>query len=161
MVIIIMGVAGAGKTTVGRLLAEKTGFTFVDADNYHSAENKRKMASGIPLTDQDRAPWLQLLADSIREWLATGQNVVLACSALKERYRAELLVSEDVRLVHLQGSFELIRGRLQHRHDHYMPADLLGSQFAALEPPSDALAIDAALPPEESVREIRAGLQLK
>ena len=108
MVIILMGVSGAGKTTVGRALAEELHWSFAEGDDFHSAANIAKMHAGIPLTDEDRAPWLQSLRKAIAGWLAAGENVVLTCSALKASYRAILLVSPEVKFVYLRGSFELI-----------------------------------------------------
>lgn len=142
-VVVVMGVAGSGKTTVGRLLAEALGAVYAEGDDYHSTENIAKMRSGTPLEDDDRTPWLAAMASDIDRWLATGQRAVLACSALKQRYRDVLIGDRaDVVLVHLTGPEAMIRERLAARTDHYMPANLLDSQFAALEAPSDALTID-------------------
>ncbi len=142
-VIIVMGVAGSGKTTVGRLLADALDAAYAEGDDYHSAENVAKMENGTPLDDADRAPWLAGMAADIDRWLATGQRTVLACSALKQRYRNVLIGDRrGVVLVHLTGPESLIRERLAARKNHYMPADLLASQVAALEAPDDALTID-------------------
>ncbi len=158
MVIILMGVSGAGKTTIGRALADELHWTFAEGDDFHSAANVAKMHAGIPLTDEDRAPWLQSLRKAIAGWLAAGENVVLTCSALKASYRAILLVSEEVQFVYLRGSFELIAARLASRRGHYMNPNLLRSQFDTLEEPKDTLTIDAELPVAKIVEEIRAGL---
>ena len=161
MVILIMGVAGAGKTTVGESLATELGWTFVDGDTYHSPQQVAKMHAGFPLTDADRAPWLASLRNSIQDWLRGAQNVVLAASALKEKYRDELLVSPDVKLVYLRGTPELIRSRLLARRNHYMNPALLDSQFADLEGPDNADAVvDVSSAPAQLVSEIRHKLQL-
>jgi len=149
MVIIVMGVSGSGKTTVGRALAERLGCRFVDADDHHPAANVAKMRGGHPLTDEDRAPWLAALRAMIDGWLDADDTVVLACSALTERIRAVLGTARaGVRLVHLRGTRELIDRRMRAR-DHFMPAALLESQFALLEPPAGALDLDIAQPPDE------------
>ena len=158
MVIILMGVSGSGKTTAGRALAQQLQWRFAEGDDFHSAANIAKMHSGIPLTDEDRAPWLQSLRDAIAVWLAASENVVLACSALKASYRETLLVSSEVKLVYLRGSFELIAARLALRQGHYMNPDLLRSQFEALEEPTDTPTIDAGLPLAQIVQESRAAL---
>jgi gluconokinase len=155
MVIVLMGVSGAGKTTVGRLLAEALGAEFAEGDAYHPPGNVEKMRRGIPLEDADRWPWLQTLADQIDRWLAARKTVVLACSALKQSYRDVLAQGRPgVRFVHLEGDKALIRGRLDARRGHYMPAILLDSQFAALEPPVDAVTVDVAGTPEAIMAEI-------
>jgi gluconokinase len=149
MVIVVMGVSGSGKTTVGQLLADALGAEFAEGDAYHPPENIEKMRRGIPLEDADRWPWLHTLAAQIDRWLAAGTMVVLACSALKQRYRDVLARDRPgVRFVHLQGDMGLIRLRLDRRRGHYMPATLLDSQFAALEPPGDAITVDVAGTPE-------------
>jgi gluconokinase len=158
MVIVLMGVSGVGKTTIGRALAEELQWRFADADDFHSSANVAKMRAGIALTDEDRAPWLQTLRDAISGWLASGQNVVLACSALKASYRQVLLVSSEVKLVYLHGSFDLIAGRLASRQGHYMNPHLLRSQFDTLEQPKDAVTIDVGQPVEQVVKQIRATL---
>lgn len=143
--IVLMGVAGSGKTTVGRIVAERLGWRFLDADDFHSPENVEKMRSGQPLTDDDRWPWLDRLNGLLRE----DGSAVLACSALRQRYRDRIGAGlDDVRWVHLAGSFELIGSRLAARKGHYMPASLLASQFNTLEPPSAALTIDVEDTPE-------------
>ena len=162
MIVLVMGVAGAGKTTVGNLLARELGWTFADADSYHSPENVKKMASGIPLTDDDRKDWLARLRELIQSWEASGENAVLACSALKDAYRRTLVISSNVKLVFLRGEFGLIRGRMMLRPGHYMNPDLLHSQFETLEEPSvaEAVVADVSAPPEELVRSIRAALRV-
>ena len=156
MVVIVMGVSGSGKTTVGRQLASDLGWMFADADDFHSAANRAKMAASQPLDDNDRAPWLATLRARIDTWIDQGINAVLACSALKESYR-DLLIGDqrDVRLVYLYGDKNLILGRLNQRSNHYMPPTLLESQLTTLEPPRNALALDVAATPDELVRNIR------
>lgn len=155
MVIVLMGVSGAGKTTVGQLLAAALGAEFAEGDAYHPQENVTKMSRGIPLEDADRWPWLEILSAEIDRWLAAGTTVVLACSALKQRYRDVLAKGRPgVRFVHLQGDKALIRLRLDRRRGHYMPTVLLDSQFAALEPPTDGIAVDVTGSPGAIVAEI-------
>ena len=152
MIIILMGVSGCGKTTVGRLLAERLGWEFLDGDNFHPPDNVTKMSRGTPLTDADRAGWLDRLAGLITESLQQGRSVVLACSALKQSYRDRLTVSpRQVRFVYLKGSRELIGSRLLERAGHFMPPGLLESQFKDLEEPGNALVVDIRLSPEENV----------
>ncbi|MFT3771670.1 MAG: gluconokinase [Minicystis sp.] len=159
MIILVMGVAGAGKSTVGRLLAEVMGFAFADADAFHPAANVAKMRRGEPLDDADRMPWLRAIADAIAGWQRDGQNVVLACSALKRSYRAMLRPGPArVELVYLKGSPDLLRARLEGRIGHFAGSNLLESQLAALEEPEDALTFDIAAPPEALVGAIRAAL---
>ena len=149
-----MGVAGSGKTTVGRALAARMGIEFADADDYHPAANIEKMANGIPLTDEDRIPWLQRLRTVIADWIAAGKNGVLACSALKQEYRDRLMVGPGVRLVYLKGTRELFYRRLLARHGHYMRESMLDSQLATLEEPSDATVVNSEATVEEVVAEI-------
>ena len=158
MVIVVMGVAASGKTTVGHMLAEELGWTFYDADDFHPRENVEKMSRGVPLDDEDRGPWLETLSELIRECLSLGRDAVLACSALKESYRERLLFDERVRVAYLEADRKLIRERLTERSDHFMKADLLDSQFAALEEPEESTHYDASRPPAELVREIRERL---
>lgn len=156
MVLIIMGVSGCGKTTIGRLLAEKRGATFYDADDFHPEANRRKMESGTPLTDEDRLPWLQRLHALIDEAIVQDRSVVLACSALKKRYREILrgLHGTRVIFVHLAGSYDVIARRMQTRTGHYMPPALLASQFSALEPPTDAITVSIEQTQDEIVAAI-------
>lgn len=161
MVIILMGVAGSGKTTVGQLLAAQLGWPFFDADDYHSPANIAKMSAGIPLTDTDRAGWLLTLADLIRTQLRAGQPAVLACSALKQAYRDALCIDPaQVNFVYLYGSYAQIYQRLQGRNGHYMKSSLLSSQFAILEEPTNALWVDCIHPPPQITAEIRQALNL-
>ena len=144
MIVVMMGVSGSGKTTIGELLAARTGAVFADADDYHSAANKAKMAAGIPLTDEDREPWLEALNMLLIGWNSSGIGGVLACSALKAAYRDTLtrgMPEGALRLVWLDGSKALIAERLAHRENHYMSPELLDSQLATLEPPVDALRV--------------------
>src|SRR5436853_3180375 len=160
MVIILMGVTGSGKTTIGRLLSKQLGWKYAAADDFPSAANVEKMHNGIPLNDEDRRPWLESLRDLIRKGLETGENIILACSALKESYRQYLVLDERVRLVYLKGDYETIQKRLNERHGHYMNPKLLDSQFDTLEEPQDALRVDVSSTPEEIVKTIREGLGL-
>src|SRR5215469_5430931 len=158
MVILLMGVTGSGKTTIGQALAESLDWQFIDADDFHPPPNVAKMRAGIPLDDADRAPWLAALRTRIVGWLNSEANVVLACSALKQAYRDEVVVSPDVRVVYLRGSSELITARLKQRHGHYMDPRLLSSQFATLEEPRDALVVDVDASVDEIVKQIRKGV---
>ena len=161
MIIIVMGVSGSGKTTIGTKLAEALHWTFFDADDFHSAANIDKMHRGIALTEEDRRPWLSALRSKIREWLEQDRSIVLACSALKAWYRRELLIDQSrMRMVYLKGTYSVIERRLALRKGHFMNRELLASQYAALEEPTDALVVDAALTPPEIVQEIRKGLGL-
>jgi gluconokinase len=160
MIVVLMGVSGAGKTTVGQALARQLQWRFADADDFHSAANVAKMHAGIPLTDADRAPWLAALHQAIVSWLAAHENVVLACSALKATYRAQIVVSPEVKLIYLRVSREVVAVRLAHRQHHYMNPALIDSQFATLEEPADAVAVDASLTTKEVVLNIRRALAL-
>ena len=152
MIVIVMGVSGAGKSTVGALLAAALGAAFIDGDDAHPKANIEKMRAGAPLDDADRLPWLRDLARTIDASRAEGADVVLACSALKARYRDVLAAGRtDVHFVHLTGDEALLRRRLEDRAGHFMPAGLLASQFADLEEPSEAIVVDAAQAPEEIV----------
>lgn len=156
-----MGVAGSGKTTVGRLLAAQLGWPFRDADEFHPPENVAKMSAGMPLDDGDRAPWLAAIRTYLGAELAAGRSVVVTCSALRQRYRDALVADPArTRLVHLQGDFRLILERMERRTDHFMKPSMLESQFAALEPPSGVLTVDINQPPANIVAEIRLRLGL-
>jgi gluconokinase len=159
VVVLLMGVSGAGKTTVGKLLASQLGWEFADADDYHSASNVEKMRRGIPLTDADRGPWLESLRSLIVAWIANGKNGVLACSALKKAYRDKLVVGPEVRVVYLKADRELLLERLRGRHGHYMKEGMLDSQIATLEEPDGAIVVEARGAAEEIVREIRLRLE--
>ncbi len=153
-----MGVVGAGKTTVGSLLAQKLGWRFADADDFHPAANVEKIRRGIPLDDSDRAPWLAALRDAILRWNAERQDAVLACSALKRKYRDELSV-EGVRFVYLKGDYHLIEQRLQARRGHFASDSILRSQFEDLEKPDDAITVEINKSPAAIVSEIIAKLK--
>ena len=158
MIVVLMGVAGSGKTTIGRRLADELGWRFYDADDLHPRASVEKMRRGTALTDDDREPWLESLRELVSDCLARGESAVLACSALKERYREYLLVDERVRLVYLKGSYDLIHERLTKRGDHFMKPQMLDGQFAALEEPEGAPHVDISQPPGEVVRTIRDSL---
>ena len=155
MILILMGPTGAGKTTVGEILSRELGWEFADADNFHSPESVAKMSKGIGLTDEDRKPWLAALRRKIELWIAAGRDGILACSALKEAYRKELSVSPQVKWIYLKGSFEELSQRVAARQGHYAKKELVVSQFAALEEPTDAITIDVGRSPEEIAQEIR------
>jgi gluconokinase len=159
-----MGIAGAGKTTVGRALADSLGWAFHDADDFHPAANVEKMRAGVPLSDADRAPWLATLCALIERLAAGGEPGVLACSALKQSYR-EALVPDGVprsavAFVHLDVAPPVAERRLAERRGHYMQASLVASQVATLEPPRDALCLDGELPVPDLVSRIRRALDL-
>jgi gluconokinase len=162
MVVIIFGVSGAGKTTIGQLLAEELGWRFYEADDFHSQANIDKMRQGAPLTDENRWSWLENLRELIKRCVAAGENAVLACSALKEAYRRRLRVNADVKLVFLRGDYELIANQLRQRRGHFMNPALLQSQFADLEEPlptEDAVVIELGQSPRELVQEIKGKLR--
>lgn len=160
MIAIIMGVSGSGKTTIGEALARELGWRFLDADDYHPPENVAKMAAGQALDDEDRKPWLEKLNVELWKFDARDESVVLACSALKERYRRRLTDGiKRVEWVYLKGDFELIHSRLAQRRHRYMPAALLESQFAALEPPQHAIAVDVSADVPGCVAAIAARLR--
>jgi gluconokinase len=155
VIVVVMGVSGAGKTTIGRLLAKRLGWRFIEGDDYHPPANVAKMASGVPLQDEDRWPWLEVLNRKLLETEMKNESAILACSALKDAYRRRLTAGlADHRIVYLQGSRELIRSRMHGRKHRYMPASLLDSQFATLEPPADAIAVDVAADPAACVEAI-------
>jgi gluconokinase len=156
MIILVMGVSGVGKTTVGQALAQQLGWPFADADDFHPAANVAKMREGIPLTDADRAPWLQSLRAAIQGWLTAHESVVLACSALKQTYREQLVTGPEVKLVFLHADFSVIVERMADRQGHYMNPKLLESQFDTLEIPPDSLSLDASQPVPALVAAIRA-----
>jgi gluconokinase len=163
-VLIVMGVSGSGKSTIGTLLAMKLRWEYEDADWFHPAANVEKMHRGIPLTDEDRWPWLNAIADWIDKARVSGRHAVIACSALKRRYRDVLIGDrKDVRLVYLQGDEAMIARRFATRHEHFMPVSLLHSQFVALEEPAadeNPVTVSIEPPPREVVSRILAGLKL-
>jgi gluconokinase len=161
VVILLMGVSGSGKTTVGRLLASQLGWEFADGDDYHPVANVEKMRDGIPLTDADREPWLSALRRLIAGWIAAQKNAVLACSALRRSYREELAITPDVQVVYLRGTPQLLQQRLHARVGHFMTERMLQSQLATLEEPEDAMVVDIGRSPEEIAEEIRARLAIK
>ena len=160
MVIILMGVSGSGKTTVGQLLAGQLAWEFADGDNYHPRANIKKMRNGVPLTDADREPWLDELRAVIAGWIADEKNGVLACSALRQVYRERLLVDKQVRFVYLKAARDVLSQRLLQRQDHYMKESMLTSQLSTLEEPIDSTIVNANESPAVIVREIRANLGL-
>ncbi|HKB57341.1 MAG TPA: gluconokinase [Lacunisphaera sp.] len=158
-IILLMGVAGSGKTTIGRRLAAELGWPYHEADDFHSAASKDRMARGLPLDDHDRAPWLASIRAAIDDCLAAGRSAVFTCSALKEKYRRVLLQGTSaVSLVHLAGDPTTIRARVSQRPGHYLKADLVQSQFEDLEAPTDALTLDIQQPPGKLIAEIRRRL---
>jgi gluconokinase len=163
VIVIIFGVSGAGKTTVGKLLARQLGWRFIEADDFHPEANVEKMRSGHPLTDEDRSPWLERLQQQIEQLLSARENAVLACSALKRAYRDRLHVNDEVKFVFLRGNYALIEKELRSRHGHFMDANLLQSQFDDLEEPQpdeNVLTIELGGTPKEIVEEIEAKLHL-
>jgi len=155
MVLILMGPMGCGKTTIGKMLAEKLGWSFYDGDDFHPQENVEKMRAGIALTDQDRKLWLKKLDANIQHWLRDKQNSILACSALKQAYREMLGVDQKtVKTIYLKGSYELLRKRVEERQHPYMDKNLLRSQLDTLEEPKDGLTVDISATPEIIVRTI-------
>jgi gluconokinase len=157
MILVLMGVSGAGKTTIGRLLSERTGLVFADADDYHSAASRAKMAAGHPLTDEDRAPWLITLNEVLRRWDQNARGGIMACSALEEKYRVVLgkgIPASRIHFILLDGPPELIAKRLAARHHEFMNSSLLASQLATLERPLNAIRVVNDRPPDEVVEEI-------
>ncbi|HWQ83516.1 MAG TPA: gluconokinase, GntK/IdnK-type, partial [Anaerolineales bacterium] len=154
MFIVVMGVSGSGKSTIARQLAQRLGWTFYDADDFHSPENIARMAAGIPLTDEDRAGWLDSLAALVEDQTQAGKDGVIACSAMKKEYRDVLrrYDRKQIQFVYLKGSYEVIHARLQRRGEHFMKPEMLQSQFAALEEPWGILTIDVTLPQSEIVQ---------
>ena len=161
MILIVMGVVGAGKTTVGKLLASELGWEFADADDFHPESNVEKIRQGIALTDEDREPWLDRLRAAVIGWIDGDKNVVLACSALKRSYRAKLCVGPQVRFVYLKGSAALIAERLRVRHGHFAGESILASQMADLEEPTSAITVDIKGPPEQIVAEIKRSIAIE
>jgi len=160
MVIVLLGVTGSGKSTLGKALAAELGWRFVEGDDFHPAPNIDKMRRGVALTDSDRIPWLQNVRTEIAGALARGESAVVACSALRESYRDVLRISSDVKFVYLKASMALIEARLQKRQGHYMNPVLIPSQFDTLEEPKKALWIDAGLAVPEAVEQIRRALHV-
>lgn len=156
--IIVMGVSGSGKTTIGRMLARELDWDFFDGDDFHPPKKREKMSKGIPLTDEDRVEWLNHLRELIQNHLTEGSSLVLACSALKERYREKLAANDKVRFVFLRGTYDQVEPRLKRRKGHYMPVQLLQSQFEALEEPRDAVTVEVTHTPAEIIRLIRRGI---
>jgi gluconokinase len=162
-IIVLMGPAGAGKTTVGKPLAQSLGWLFLDADDFHSPENVERMSHGVALTDAERAPWLATIRAALDRSLESGVNVVLACSALKEDYRQALIppdAEKSVCFVYLRADEAVLRERLAHREGHYAGPSLLKSQLDTLQEPADALWVDASRPPEEIIARIRETLHV-
>ena len=160
LVVVLMGVSGSGKSTIGPLLAQALGGEYVEGDRFHPPENVAKMKGGTPLDDADRKPWLEAIAAAIRDWQSGAHAVVVSCSALKQSYRDVL--SRDapgLRFVWLKGDKDLIAARLAARRGHFMPPSLLDSQYRILEPPKDAIVADVARPPDELVAEVVAQLR--
>lgn len=160
MIVIVMGVVGAGKSTVGKLLAQRLGWQFADADDFHPQANVEKIRQGIPLSDVDRRPWLESLRAFLEDCSVRRCNLVLACSALKRSYRQVLEVDPDVKFVYLKGSPDLIAQRLRARHGHFADEHILASQLADLEEPEEVTVVDIAQPPEAIVDEIQKTLGL-
>jgi gluconokinase len=156
-----MGFSGCGKTTIGKLLSDRLGWVFIESDEYHSPDSIRKMSNGVPLTDEDREPWLECLHDLLVEHLRHGLPLIMACSALKEKYRQTLREGlEGIILIYLKGDFKLIQERILDRREHFMKANMLQSQFDTLEEPADAWVMDISQTPIEIVREILHKLRI-
>lgn len=160
MIVILMGVTGSGKTTVGRLLAGQLGWMFIEGDDFHPQANVEKLKRGVALTDQEREPWLKAIGQRIRSAMEQHSDAVVACSALKQSYRRALQVGEEVVFVYLKADAAVLRERLKARTGHFMNPGLLQSQLDTLEEPDDGLRVDASLPPAEIVRQIRDGLEI-
>jgi gluconokinase len=161
MVILVMGTTGSGKTTVGKLLAARLGWAFLDADDFHPRANIRKMKAGIPLTDADRAPWLESIHLKLLALASEGRDAVLACSALKESYRRTLAAGLEFRTVYLRGTYEEMRRHILARRGHFAGEGILAGQFADLEEPREALVVDVARTPDELVEDALQGLGLR
>jgi gluconokinase len=163
MILIVMGVSGSGKTTFAQALVKATGWQFAEGDDYHSPANKARMHASIPLTDEDRAPWLATLHDLITGWFQRGEHGILTCSALKQSYRETLIAglpATTYRFVVMEAPKNVIAERMQARHDHFMSPALLDSQIATLEPPANALHASAQLPPEISAQKVLEALDI-
>jgi gluconokinase len=158
MIVVLMGVSGSGKSTVGKLLAQELSWRFFDGDDFHSAANIKKMSHGTPLSDEERIPWLNAIRATISAMVRRGENAVIACSALKRSYRQLLQISTEVSFVYLKATVSLARDRLEKRTGHFMNRQLIESQFDTLEEPDEALQIDASLSPVEIVQQIRSRL---
>jgi gluconokinase len=154
MIVIVMGVTGSGKTTVGKMLAQRVGSEYADADDFHSAANKDKMHSGIPLTDADRMPWLASIHAYLAKEHSEGRSVVLGCSALKRSYRTILVDGLPAQVAYLRGTYEVIDEHLRARKGHFADDKILAAQFADLEEPTDAIVVDVRLTPEQIVEEV-------
>ncbi|OLC72534.1 MAG: gluconate kinase [Deltaproteobacteria bacterium 13_1_40CM_4_54_4] len=160
MIIVLMGVTGSGKSTVGKLLAQQLGWKFFEGDDFHSPANIEKMRRGMPLSDDDRRPWLEAIRESIRQMVERSENAVIACSALKHSYRQMLRITGEVVFVYLKANIDIVRERLKNRTGHFMNPNLIQSQFDTLEESEQALRVDASLPPGEIVRRIRTQLRI-
>ena len=154
---VLMGVAGSGKSAVGTRAAERLGWVFLDADDFHPESNVEKMRHGIPLTDEDRKPWLERLHEEVKNRLGTGISVILACSALKDSYRSLLHQGlPGINFIYLNVDHDTVLDRLRHRPAHFFPKELLDSQFATLQAPKDAIVVNANLPLDDVVRQVVA-----
>lgn len=159
MIVVVMGVSGSGKTTVGKLLAQNLGWKYLEGDDFHSAENIKKMSNGISLTDEDRMPWLARIKNEIDYYFENGSDVVLACSALQENYRTYLAAGiSTIRFLYLKGESAVIRERMKSRGDHYMKSEMLNSQFSSLEEPTDAIVADITRAPQDIVSQAESEL---
>jgi carbohydrate kinase (thermoresistant glucokinase family) len=162
MIVLVMGVSGSGKTTIGEALARELGWKYLDADDYHPRENIAKMAAGIPLEDSDRGPWLEKINEELLKIQKQGESAVVGCSALKQAYRERLARRlREFEVVYLRGDFELLESRIAARKHRYMPASLLQSQFDTLEPPAHAIEVDVSASIERSVAKIKKQLPQK
>lgn len=161
MILLLMGTTGAGKTTIGELLAARLGWTFLDADNFHPPANIAKMSQGIPLTDADRQPWLEKIHDELTRLSAANTGAVLACSALKQSYRDTLSAGLDIQLIYLRGAYGRMLRHIESRHGHFAGEAILAGQFADLEEPSNALVLDVSRTPAELVHDIITRLNLR
>ena len=160
MILLVMGVTGSGKTTVGKLLAQRLGWLFLDADDFHPAANIEKMKHGVPLSDEDREPWLAAIHTELLKCAAENKDAVLACSALKQSYRARLAARVELRICYLKGTYHEIAARLQSRTGHFAGEGILAGQFADLEEPRDALVLRVSQTPEEIVGDVLQKLKL-